>query len=305
MRKPLVVIGVAASALVLAGGVAAAAGAQETPQFPDVPGFSLPGLSGLPQFGDSGDNSGSADGSDTGDGSDLGWDSGGSDSDGLSDDSDSSGVDGSDSDPGAAAPAAQHHAAAPAAQHHPAAPAAQHHAAAHPARPRPAADRPDRRPGLGFAQRPAADNVIAASRESVTGADVSSSPSAPVQQQVLTLVNLNRRRGGCGDLSLDRRLIAAANEHAADMARHDYFAHESRDGVGAGDRVSEAGYQWRRYGENIARGVDSPYEVVDGWMHSPEHRHNILDCRLDQMGIGLAIAGDRTTYWVQDFATPQ
>jgi len=203
MRKPLVVIGVAASALVLAGGVAAAAGAQETPQFPDVPGFSLPGLSGLPQFGDSGDNSGSADGSDTGDGSDLGWDSGGSDSDGLSDDSDSSGVDGGDSDPGAAAPAAQHHAAAPAAQHHP---------AAHPARPRPAADRPDRRPGLGFAQRPAAGNVIAASRESVTGADVSSSPSAPVHN-ITPGSNLQAR-----GFSMTPSLTPSSESHALSAA---------------------------------------------------------------------------------------
>jgi uncharacterized protein YkwD len=88
------------------------------------------------------------------------------------------------------------------------------------------------------------------------------------------------------------------------MARRDYFAHESPNGDGPGDRVSEAGYNWRRYGENIAMGVDSAYDVVDGWMHSPEHRHNILDCRLDQMGIGLAIARDRDVYWVQDFATP-
>jgi len=44
---------------------------------------------------------------------------------------------------------------------------------------------------------------------------------------------------------------------------------------------------------------------VDGWMHSPEHRENIMDCQLRQMGIGLAFAGDRTPYWVQDFATPQ
>jgi uncharacterized protein YkwD len=43
---------------------------------------------------------------------------------------------------------------------------------------------------------------------------------------------------------------------------------------------------------------------VDGWMHSPEHRENILDCRLHQMGIGLAFDADRTPYWVQDFGTP-
>jgi uncharacterized protein YkwD len=89
------------------------------------------------------------------------------------------------------------------------------------------------------------------------------------------------------------------------MARRGYFAHESLNGDGAGDRVSEAGYRWQRYGENIARGQDSAYEVVDGWMHSPEHRENIMDCQLHQMGIGLAFSPDRTPYWVQDFATPR
>jgi uncharacterized protein YkwD len=153
------------------------------------------------------------------------------------------------------------------------------------------------------AQRPAA-STVAASHQEVTAGSVSTSPSAPVQQQVLTLVNGNRKRGGCDDLSLDRRLISAAQRHAADMAQRDYFAHESRNGDGAGDRVSDSGYRWRRYGENIARGADSAYEVVDGWMNSPVHRENIMDCQLEQMGIGLAFDSDSTPYWVQDFATP-
>ncbi|MFD0524721.1 CAP domain-containing protein [Paractinoplanes durhamensis] len=162
-------------------------------------------------------------------------------------------------------------------------------------------------------QRPAAQKqvqdlaggLLATAREDVTRADVSSNPNARMQQQVLALVNQNRRRGGCDSLSVDRRLIEAANEHAADMARRDYFAHESPNGDGSGDRMREAGYQWKRYGENIARNVHSPYEVVDGWMHSPAHRENIMDCRLNQMGVGLAIDRDHTTYWVQDFATPR
>jgi uncharacterized protein YkwD len=172
----------------------------------------------------------------------------------------------------------------------------------------PAAD-PDRGNSAGSstagpAALPATATVAAAKRD-VSPASVSTNPSAPIQQQVLSLVNQNRRRGGCGDLSLDRRLIRAAYEHAADMARRGYFAHESPNGDRAGDRVEEAGYHWQRYGENIARGQDSAYEVVDGWMHSPEHRENILDCQLHQMGIGLAFAPDRTPYWVQDFATPR
>jgi uncharacterized protein YkwD len=42
-------------------------------------------------------------------------------------------------------------------------------------------------------------------------------------------------------LMLDRRLIAAANRHAADMARHGYLAHRSLDGRGTEERVSDAG----------------------------------------------------------------
>jgi|UPI0003A02E5D uncharacterized protein YkwD len=297
-RKRLVIVAAAASALLLTGGIAAtSAGAEETPDVPGLPGFTMPDLFGWSQFGDSddsadGDGSASGDaiaGDDDGDGSDVGGDD-------ISGTAEKPGP-----DAGALTPVDP---AQPAQQQ----PADRPKPAAAPQRPAPVRrPAPAQRPAPdspGFAPQRPTSGLMAASREDVTAADISSSPNAPVQQQVLALINLNRRRHGCDAVSLDRRLIDAANEHAYDMARHDYFAHESRNGDGAGDRVSEAGYRWKRYGENIARGVDSAYEVVDGWMHSPEHRENILDCRLDQMGVGLAIAGDHTPYWVQDFATP-
>jgi uncharacterized protein YkwD len=161
------------------------------------------------------------------------------------------------------------------------------------------------RPRRAAGPAPAAGDVLAAAKAEVTARDISDSPAAPVQQQVLALVNRNRASAGCGALTADRRLIEAANRHAADMARRGYFAHEDRRGDRAGSRVADAGYEWKRYGENIARGQKSPFEVVSDWMNSPQHRENILDCRLDQMGVGLAIDGDDTTYWVQDFATPR
>jgi uncharacterized protein YkwD len=126
-----------------------------------------------------------------------------------------------------------------------------------------------------------------------------------VQQQVLDLVNRNRRRSGCGPLVLDRRLGLAAQAHAADMARQRYFAHDSRNGEDAGQRVRDEGYSWQRYGENIARGPGSSSAVVNGWMRSPGHRRNILDCRLREMGLGLAYDRRHRPYWVQDFATPR
>ncbi|MFC6565202.1 CAP domain-containing protein [Actinoplanes utahensis] len=146
---------------------------------------------------------------------------------------------------------------------------------------------------------------IVASRTAVTAASVSTSPQAPVQQQVLALVNRHRRAAGCATITVDQRLIAAASRHAGDMARRGYFDHESPGGERAGNRVSDAGYVWSRYGENIARGQDSPFEVMTDWMNSPGHRENIVDCRLDQMGVGLALSSDGTPYWVQEFATPR
>jgi uncharacterized protein YkwD len=286
MRKRLVVFCAAASAMVLGGVlVATSAMAEETPDVPAVPGFGMPDLSSL--FGD--DYGGTDLDADDSPATELPPNSNLSDLSGQApgrpvaqrpaqdDKSDMS-------RPAQATPS-------PAAR-----PSARPAVTGHPARP--AQDVP------GFAQRPDSTGLIAAARRDVTAGDISSSPSAPVQQQVLALVNQNRRRGGCDELTVDRRLIEAANEHAADMARRDYFAHESPNGDGAGDRVSDAGYRWKRYGENLARGVDSAYEVVDGWMHSPEHRDNIMDCRLRQMGVGLALSGDHTAYWVQDFATP-
>jgi uncharacterized protein YkwD len=170
----------------------------------------------------------------------------------------------------------------------------------------PSAEPPEEEKPAPRAARARSDgDPIAASRNAIDASSASPGVQAPVQQQVLALVNRNRRTAGCDPITLDRRLIEAANRHAADMARRDYFDHESPRGDRAGDRVTDAGYVWRRYGENIAKGQDSPYEVMTDWMNSPGHRENILDCQLDQMGVGLALASDRTPYWVQDFATPR
>jgi uncharacterized protein YkwD len=303
MRKPLVVVCVTASAVLLAGAIAATtAGAETTPDQPEVPGTALAGVPGVPALPQA----------------PAGDDRPSFDLPGLvaqaQDQADPAGQADRPQRPGGAAvhqPAAQQRPAqlGPAAQR-PAAqrpgqqrPAAQRPAAQRPAAQRPAAQRPaQQRPA---AQRPAGQQAAGSAHQNVTRGSMSSSVNAPVQRQVLALVNENRRRGGCRNLTLDRRLIVAANRHAADMARRGYFAHSSPGGAGAGERVEDAGYRWSRYGENIARGQTSAYEVVDGWMHSPAHRENIMDCRLHQMGVGLAFAGDDEPYWVQDFATPK
>ncbi|MFI5493687.1 CAP domain-containing protein [Actinoplanes sp. NPDC051859] len=273
MRKPAVVVAVAVSA-VLAGGVmvATTAGAETTPDTPAVPSALIPDVPAIPQL--------PAD----------------------------AGVPTSDVVP--ALPAVPDGDATSAS----AVPDASEPPTDQPARPGGVPTAKPARPG--GAADPAPSSAAAtrdpkphrpgfsAQRDVTTGQAMSPDPGGDVQQQAVRLVNEHRRRAGCEPVDVDRRLITAANGHAADMARRGYFAHEDRNGERAGDRVSETGYHWSRYGENIARGQDSVFEVVDGWMHSPEHRENILDCRLREVGLGLAFSADRTPYWVQNFATP-
>jgi uncharacterized protein YkwD len=118
---------------------------------------------------------------------------------------------------------------------------------------------------------------------------------------VLTLVNAERARAGCGALREDARLVRAARLHSQDMLARNYFSHDSPDGADPSDRARREGYP-SGVGENIAAGYPTPQAVVAAWMDSPGHRANILDCRYRSTGVGFAqgSTGYRT-YWTQDF----
>lgn len=89
------------------------------------------------------------------------------------------------------------------------------------------------------------------------------------------------------------------------MAARGYFDHTSPEGEGPGTRVAEAGYSGRGWGENIAQGYGSAQAVVDGWMNSPGHRANILNCDFNELGVGYAEGSSRGNvpgiYWTQVF----
>ncbi|HYG65600.1 MAG TPA: CAP domain-containing protein, partial [Thermoanaerobaculia bacterium] len=91
-----------------------------------------------------------------------------------------------------------------------------------------------------------------------------------------------------------------------DMLARTFYSHETPEGIKAWDRVRAAGYEPDIVGENIAAGHIEVSEVMDAWMYSPGHRRNILDVRLRDIGIGVAVGSHDHRYqilWVQDFAT--
>nr|WSW71017.1 sigma-70 family RNA polymerase sigma factor [Streptomyces sp. NBC_00995] len=133
-------------------------------------------------------------------------------------------------------------------------------------------------------------------------------PSAPVAQpappstaaQVVALLNKERAAAGCGPLKEDAQLTDAAQRHSDDMSARDFFEHSNPDGADPGQRVTEAGYRWSTYGENIARGQQTPASVMESWMNSPGHRANILNCAFKDVGIGVH-QGPGGPWWTQDF----
>ena len=57
-------------------------------------------------------------------------------------------------------------------------------------------------------------------------------------------------------------------------------------------------------GENIAMGMDTPEEVVEGWMNSAGHRANILQQSFQSIGVGCFWNGNNC-YWVQCFGSKE
>lgn len=115
-----------------------------------------------------------------------------------------------------------------------------------------------------------------------------------------------RQRPGGKPLAPLRRdpvLDRAALAQSAGMALGAYFDHTSPvDGSVPADRARAAGYVFRSVGENIAGGQPTPREVVDEWLRSPGHCHNIMG---DYQDLGVAFVrrpGSRLgTYWAQVF----
>ncbi|GIH49483.1 Uncharacterized conserved protein YkwD, contains CAP (CSP/antigen 5/PR1) domain [Microbispora rosea] len=120
-----------------------------------------------------------------------------------------------------------------------------------------------------------------------------------IENEVVRLTNVERAKAGCGPLKHDPRLRTAAYAHSADMSAKDYFDHTSKDGRSFADRITAAGYTWRAAAENIAKGYGTAQAVVQGWMNSPGHRQNILNCNYTDIGVGYVAAGG--PYWTQDF----
>ncbi|MCD8148550.1 MAG: leucine-rich repeat protein [Clostridiales bacterium] len=112
--------------------------------------------------------------------------------------------------------------------------------------------------------------------------------------QVLKLVNKERKAEGLSTLTMDKELLSAAMQRAAECNL--YFSHTRPSGLSCFTVSSEA------WGENIAAGQSTASAVMTTWMNSSGHKANILGSSYQSIGIGCFTQGG-VTYWVQIFGT--
>jgi uncharacterized protein YkwD len=143
------------------------------------------------------------------------------------------------------------------------------------------------------------------------------------EQFALDAVNAERAKAGCPALRLNDTLKQAARAHSDDMAQRDYFDHTDPDGADPIARASAAGYPSKYVGENVSAGLSTGqtvmYDTNNGWMNSPNHKTNILNCNYSETGIALtyqpddkpnvllpngALGGPFRYYWTQVFGNP-
>jgi Cysteine-rich secretory protein family len=120
------------------------------------------------------------------------------------------------------------------------------------------------------------------------------------EQALLEAVNQDRADHGLGPLKWDPALAQAAQVHAQWMSGQSELSHQYQGEPDLATRASQQGAHFRVVAENIAMGPNA-LGLEKQWMNSALHRANILDPRLNAIGIALVQRGGYY-FGVEDFS---
>lgn len=119
-------------------------------------------------------------------------------------------------------------------------------------------------------------------------------------EQIFALANQARAQAGVGRLQWDPALAAAALQHCRRMAAEGPIAHRYRGEPDVSDRTAQAGAHFSVIEENVAV-APSADAIHEEWMHSPEHRANLLSPDVDHVGVAVVEARG-VLYAVADYS---
>jgi Cysteine-rich secretory protein family len=119
------------------------------------------------------------------------------------------------------------------------------------------------------------------------------------EQYLFQAANAERAQRGLPTLRWDAALYRAARLHAQQMASRASISHQYPGEPELADRGKNAGAKFSVIAENVAE-AGTAVRIHDAWMNSPGHRENLLDPRVDAVGISV-LERDGQLYAVQDF----
>jgi hypothetical protein len=122
----------------------------------------------------------------------------------------------------------------------------------------------------------------------------------PQERELLALTNRARAEHALGPLHWDPALAEAAQRHDRRMLGEPALSHRYPGEEELTERAARAGARFSIVAENLAV-APTPAGLLEAWMRSPAHRANLLDPRLDAIGLGVLSYGNEL-YATQDFA---
>ncbi len=120
------------------------------------------------------------------------------------------------------------------------------------------------------------------------------------EQQMLNLVNQERKSQGLQPLKANLELTKVARVKAKDMITNNYFSHQSPVYGSPFDMMKQFGISYRTAGENLA-GNQTVQKAHTALMNSEGHRANILKPAFTEVGIGIVSGGPYGKMFVQMF----
>src|ERR1700686_1763511 len=158
-------------------------------------------------------------------------------------------------------------------------------------------------PALGLLIAGCAIPVGAPAPSPSTSEVAGTSTYSGAEARIFDLINGERRHQGLPALGHAPQLDRMAKIQAGNMAYFQKMAHPLPQSqlLTLGDRARYVGYPFGRLAENVALGYPNAQTVVQGWMNSSGHRHNILDGTVEETGIGIARSSAGGLYYCQVF----
>lgn len=137
--------------------------------------------------------------------------------------------------------------------------------------------------------------------------------SAEGEQEILRLINAERKKLGMSELIWEEELAYAARYHSYDMATQNYFDHQSYDRIkGKLVKVGKTFDRIRKFysksfvnSENIAAGSEAAKDTYHQWYTSKGHYDNMFNPSSKRCGIGVWYDSESTFQYYWTFCTAQ